>query len=136
MIQLNIFRLKFNIIIIGPSKVEEFVKLYCESCNESFSLKKQGEGKEAMICPLWESEYSTSYIYQIQFLITNEPTEHLYSLHKIFLYSKDQKWINFFGRIKCSNLYLNYKQAESIQKYVNLISKYNVHIEAKIELNY
>ena len=29
MIQLNIFRLKFNIIIIGPSKVEEFVKLYC-----------------------------------------------------------------------------------------------------------
>lgn len=136
MIQSRYFRLRFNVLRIDPPSIEEFVMLYCEACNQKFSLQKQGEGKEAMKCPQCESEFTTSYIYQLQFLINDDSTQEQDDLHRLFLYSVQQKWVNFFSCLRPTNLYLNYKQAETLQKYVNLITKYNIYIEAIVELNY
>lgn len=73
-------------------------------------------------------------------MVQDESTENLGSegdhTYKLLLYSWDMtsSSASFFGGIPPKNLYSNYKDLENIKKYVNLILKYNVYIEAVVQL--
>jgi hypothetical protein len=134
------FRMKFSIMRIDPNEVEEFVQLFCDECNTTSSLKKYGEmNSRRYSCPQCDDENTTKLIYQLQFLAKDESTEEIDKVHRLLLYTHNSGNDNcaaFFGGIKPCNLYSNIKELEKIRKYVNLMTRYNVNIEAVVELQY
>ena len=139
-LQSRLFRLKFYVIRIDPAETEEFVQIFCEKCNISSSLKNYGEGSSyAYKCLQCKEEHCTSLAYQVQFLIKDDSVEEIDYLHRMLLYTHNRSTQNvqgFFGGIKPTNLYSNYKELENIRKYVNLITKFNIYIEAVVEINF
>ena len=130
-------RVRFCILRIDPDDIKEFVQIYCSDWNATTSLKKYGETMMSNYkCSIWNDDLQTELIYQVQFLVKDESTEDIDYVHRVLLYTVGGKWSAFFAEINPTNLYSNYKELGNINRLVNLITKFNIYIEAIVDLKY
>jgi len=69
----------------------------------------------------------------IQFLVKDTSTESTDQIYWILLYSFNGKGEKFFAGIKPVDLFKNKDVLDKIKRYVNLMTKYNIYIDAIIE---
>lgn len=66
----------------------------------------------------------------------DESTEDLDCLHRVLLCSIDNKCASFFADVKPKNLYANARELDAVTRLANLITKFNICVEAVVELRF
>lgn len=69
----------------------------------------------------------------VQFLVKDSSTESTEGLYRILLYTFNNKGDKFFAGIKPADLYKNREILDKIKWYVNLMTKFNIYIDAILE---
>jgi len=128
-------RAEFYVLNVQPYDPREFVQAFNPSTMRTFSLKdyEHPSGKEAGKVFDPETGEECSLIWMVQFMIKDVSTSNIDALHKVLLYSFNQKGEDFFAGIKPCNLYENPETLEKIKRLVNIITKYNIYIDGILE---
>ena len=72
-------------------------------------------------------------MYMITFMVKDDSTASLDKCYKIYLYSYNVLGDEFFGGFKPTNLYRNIDVREQLERYLKMMSQFNVYLDIVIK---
>jgi hypothetical protein len=117
----TLFKTRFFVVKVDPSDTREIVKSFDKKTTKATSLK----GKTAAA--------ATNMIYWAQLLVKDQSTINTNNFYKVLLYTQDGHAANFFNGIAPKNLHTDAAAKKKVDGYVNLLTKFNVFVDAVLE---
>ena len=136
-----------------PQDPKEFCRLFCKSCKKSFSFKdldSEANSDFETLCPICQT--LSSPVWQLTLLVKDAlqfDSDCFYKIHyythfqNVYMGFEDSiqpemsaddpsKIEYFFGGQKPTNLYQDQKGLIHVQKYLELMKKFNVNVDAVV----
>ena len=126
----NCFRVSFCVYRFDPADAREIVVAACPKCHDTMSCKDLGEDGAAQ-CQT--CDVPTKLIYQMQMLVKDTASQLNKNFYRVLLYSFEQGYGDDFFGINPVNLYHHEQELEQITRYLTMMTRFNVWIDALLE---
>ena len=148
------FKIKFILMSVLPQDAKEFCRLFCKVCKKSYSFKNlmtEANSDFETLCPNCNS--LSSPVWQMTFVVKDAlafDSQNFFKIHyythfqNVYLGFEDSiqpetsiddpsKIEYFFGGQKPTNLYQDEEGLNKIEKYLQIMKKFNVQVDAVVQ---
>ena len=126
----NSFRARFCIYRIDPEDAREVVVAACPKCHETSSCKDLPASGAAKCSTC---KVPTKLIYQMQMLVKDTASQLNKNFYRVLLYSFEEGYGDQFFGMEPTNLYQDEEALENIKRYLAMMTRFNVWVNAILE---